>query len=252
MAKRRRWVRVLLVLFGLLGAAVAALWIVLRHPLPDGGETGPAADALAHAIEANVGVDAWRTTGAVRWGFRSNRHLWDRTRNLARVDFGDGTVALVDVHKQRGVVTKHGVAVADPEAKKIVDRAYKAFINDSFWLNPLSKLFDDGVVRRKLTVDGHDALLITYTTGGVTPGDRYLWMLDGDGRPRAWRVWVQVIPIGGVEFSWEGWQTLATGATVATVHKVRDREALRLGDVAAAKTLAELEPGPDPFAALSP
>ena len=36
------------------------------------------------------------------------------------------------------------------DAQKAIDTAYAYWINDSFWLNPLVKLFDDGVERALL------------------------------------------------------------------------------------------------------
>ena len=80
----RRVLKVLGILVGLLVIAVAVLLIVVRHPMPEGGVSGPEADALAHEIEASVNVDAWKRTGAVRFRFGNMQHLWDRTRNYTR------------------------------------------------------------------------------------------------------------------------------------------------------------------------
>jgi hypothetical protein len=97
--------------------------------------------------------------------------------------------------------------------------------------------------------DGTRGLLVSYASGGVTPGDAYLWIVGDDGLPRAWKMWVTVIPIGGVQASWERWITLSTGARVATRHAMGPIT-LELTDVEGASTLGELEPGDDPFAAL--
>ncbi|MEO1268735.1 MAG: hypothetical protein AAFX99_11600, partial [Myxococcota bacterium] len=92
-------------------------------------------------------------------------------------------------------------------------------------------------------------LLVAFSEGGVTPGDSYLWLLDDNGRPTAWRMWVNIIPIPGVEISWEGWQQLSTGAWVASLHHSAIAT-LPLEAIKGTATLAELEPGPDPFEAL--
>jgi len=125
------------------------------------------------------------------------------------------------------------------------------WINDSFWLNPVAKLFDPGTQRRLVALPGdEEGLLITYRSGGATPGDSYLWLVGADDLPHAWRMWVSILPLGGIKASWEDWLTLGTGARVATRHRLWGFT-LELQEVAGACTLAELEPGPDPFAALA-
>ena len=203
---------------------------------------------------AAVNHPAWERTGAVRWTFRGNRHhLWDRERQLARVRWDDVEV-LVDLTTREGLAFRGGREVPEPKASKLVRKAWEAWINDSFWLNPISKLFDDGTVRGLVAVEGGvrppgRGLLVEYTSGGATPGDAYLWLVGPDGLPVRWKMWTSNIPIGGARASWEGWIELATGARVATAHKLAIGR-VDLEDVAGAATLEELEPGPDPFAAL--
>jgi hypothetical protein len=176
--------------------------------------------------------------------------LWDKPRGLARVTWGKNRV-LLDVNQQRGIVFSKGKQLPDgAEHDKLVRRAYAFFINDMFWLNPVVKAFDDGTSRARGEVDGKRALLVSYASGGLTPGDRYLWILDGNGRPERWRLWVHVLPVGGAEATWEGWTQLATGAWVSTEHRFFGIGAIRIKDARAAATLQDLEPGPDPFAQL--
>ena len=84
----------------------------------------------------------------------------------------------------------------------------------------------------------------------MTPGDTYQWFVGADDLPRAWRMYVKVLRLKGLELTWEDWQPLSTGALVATRHKTAGFTAVRLSGVAGAPTLAALEPGPDPFAPL--
>jgi hypothetical protein len=245
---RKRLLRILLTLALLLVVGFGVLYFALRHPRPR-GTPGPAADALAHAMERAVDTDAYARTGAVRWGFRKHTHLWDRTRNLARVRWGKHEV-LLDVHRQDGRAFTDGREESGNAKKKLVERAYKRFINDSFWLNPVAKLFDAGVTRSLFQHDGRVALLIPYSSGGVTPGDSYLWIVDENKRPTAWQLFVSVLPIPGVEITWEGWTRLPTGAWISTSHRLAGREVVTILQPAAAPTLAEIEPGPDPFAPL--
>ena len=68
------------------------------------------------------------------------------------------------------------------------------------------KAFDPGTSRALLKLpNGNDGLLVHYNSGGVTPGDTYLWHLDENGLPVAWQMWVGIIPVGGMQFSWEDW-----------------------------------------------
>ena len=216
---------------------------------PD-GTPGRAADALARRMLAAVDYQAWQRTGSVRWTFRGERdHLWDRVRGLARVRWGDVEV-LLDLARRDGLAYDSGRALSGDRAAKLVAKAFARWTNDSFWLNPVVKLFDPGTERRLVRLDdGASALLVEYTTGGLTPGDAYLWLPGADGLPTAWRMWTSNLPKGGVRASWEGWTELSTGALVATRHKLALGR-VEIGNLAGAATLAELEPGPDPFAAL--
>jgi hypothetical protein len=49
--------------------------------------------------------------------------------------------------------------------------------------------------------DNQEALMITYASGGSTPGDSYVWFVDQNYMPKAWRMWVSIIPV--VETTWE-------------------------------------------------
>ncbi len=107
MPARRRLSRILLVIAGVLGAFILSCMLLLRHPRPD-GQSGPAADALAHSIEQAVHKDAWDRTGALRWTFGGrHQHLWDRERQFDRVRWGKVEV-LLDLTRNDGRVTDGG------------------------------------------------------------------------------------------------------------------------------------------------
>lgn len=189
---------------------------------------------------------AWARTGAARWTFAGmHEHLWDRRRGLARVRLGEVEV-LLRAGSPTGRAWRGGVRVRGDAEQALVQRAHEAWLNDSFWLNAPTKAFDPGTRRARVG----DALLVSYTTGGSTPGDAYLWELDADGRPIAWSMWVSIVPLRGLRATWGDWTRLSTGALIAREHRVAGVLPLRLTDVAGAATLEELEPGPDPFAPL--
>jgi hypothetical protein len=232
----------------LLLVAVALLPLILDRHGPTPVAPGPEAEALAQQMLRSVDADAWARTGAVRWRFFGHQHLWDRGRGLVRVRWGRNE-ALLDIDKRDGMVFSDDREVIGPDLrKKLLDHAYAFFINDMFWLNPVVKAFDPGTARAGGEVDGRRALEVSYSQGGLTPGDRYLWIVDEQARPVAWRLWVKVIPVGGLELGWSGWQKLATGAWVSTEHRMLGIPVVRVRDVAGAATLSQLEPGPDPFA----
>lgn len=238
--------------FGLLALVVVVglvLFVRADQPLPT-GEPGPAADQLARQMMAAVDTDAWKRTGAVAWDFGGRQqHLWDRQRSFARVSWQDHEV-LLDLSSRQGLARRQGERVPAAETQALLEKAWSFWCNDSFWLNPVAKLFDDGTQRSLIESEGQRQLLVTYDSGGVTPGDSYLWTVGADQRPTRWQMWTQILPIGGVEATWEDWITLDTGAVVATRHKTPIFE-LVLSDVRGASSLADLDSGPDPFAELA-
>ncbi len=246
----RRLFKILGALVALVVVAVVVLIFALRHPLP-AATPGPDGDELARKVAAFVGAEAWDKLGVVRWTIGGHRHfLWDKRRGFVRVRVGDDEV-LYDLVKQDGRAFHAGEERTGADKQPLLDKGYKLFCNDSFWLNPLVKLFDGGTSRARVEVDGKPALLIAYASGGVTPGDKYLWLLDDDGRPRAWRIWASVLKIvPGIEFAWQDWTEL-DGARVATSHRALGLRVQPITDLAAAERPEQLEPGPDPFAGLA-
>jgi hypothetical protein len=216
------------------------------------GIKGEKAEVLAQKMMQAVNKSAWDSTRFVSWTSRGgNTLLWDKTRNFVQVEWKNTTV-LLNANTQTGKVWENQTEVTDP--KKIAEltkKAYKSFINDAFWLNPIVKFYDDGVVRSIVTLaDGREGLLVSYTTGGVTPGDAYLWLSDANGVPTAWQLWVSVIPIGGLEFSWENWVTLPTGAKVSTMHKTKSGMEITELNVKSGANLTELGVKNDLFSVL--
>jgi hypothetical protein len=232
----------------ILVALLAVGYAIVDKPLPE-GESGAQADALAEKMLRAIQHDAWEKTVAVQWTFPGgHEHLWDRQRNFARVRWEDYEV-LIRLDSVSGLAFQNGQRIADEEQEKeLVREGWEYWVNDSFWLNAPNKVFDPGVERKLVRrEDGKEALLVTYTSGGATPGDAYLWLLDDSSLPTAWQLWVSIIPIGGLEFSWEGWQTLPSGARIATYHE--GPLSLELGQLRSADSVEALV-GEDPFASL--
>lgn len=233
----------------------AGIGLALEHESAPSGEQGEAAERLAAEAERAVNLEAWRETEAVRWTFAGiHDHLWDRKRGFARVTRGKRRVylRLADAGAS-GRAFEGERELSGEELSARLAWAWTQWCNDSFWLNPIAKFRDPGTSRLACgtTEGGGRLLMVRYDSGGVTPGDRYVWELGPDGLPRAWKMWVSILPVGGVDATWEGWKTLSTGAKVATDHELLFGLRLKLSEVEGARTLAELEPGPDPFQVLT-
>jgi len=224
-------------------------WEILNKPRPK-GIPGPEAESIANQMLNAVDASAWKETGAIRFTFHNQHHLWDRRRNFDQVEWGRRKV-LLRIREQNGSAWENGTEVNPERVAGLVHEAYAQWVNDSFWLNPVVKIFDRGTTRSIVHDKNGTGLLIEYASGGLTPGDAYLWMPGAEGLPpAAWRIWAQRLPIGGLYATWEGWIRLSTGAKVSTLHRIGPFT-LEIKDVEGAKSLAELlQEEKDPFAGL--
>ena len=232
-------------LLGLIILSGVVAYIAIDEPLPE-GQAGEKADALALQILEAIQAEAWENTGAVTWRFPGNHHyIWDKKRHFVLAEWEQNRV-LFDVKTKKGIAYTAGQKVDKENNDALVEEAWKIWVNDSFWLNAPAKVFDAGTRRALVEAEGRQALLVTYTSGGVTPGDSYLWILNEDNLPIKWKMWVSIIPIGGIEFTWEDWQTTQTGAYIATLH-ANPLFSIEITDLETADTLEALTGGTDPF-----
>ncbi len=88
-----------------------------------------------------------------------------------------------ELERNTGLAWRAGHKVDGQKSVDLISSARSYWTNDSSWLNPIAKLFDVGTIRQLVVqADGSRDSLITYTTGGDTPGDSYLWQLEDNGR----------------------------------------------------------------------
>lgn len=238
------------IVVGLILLITVTAGLVAHESKPEGKVCAEAGE-MANQIMAAVDCAAWDTTGAITWSYGGRgHHLWDKTRNFERATWGDYEV-FVDLNTQQGVAFKNGEKLEGKKAEKAVHEAWLRWVNDAFWLNPLCKLYDPGTVRSLVKVkDGRTGVMITYQSGGATPGDSYVWFADSTGLPVEWKIWVKIIPVGGISFTWEGWETLVTGAKISTIHQAPAGVMLKIEDLNAAAHLSALTGGTDPFQVL--
>ena len=220
---------------------------ILSCSKPPLGNKGIEADKLTNKIILATQQQFWNKSKVLEWTFNnSNKHIWDRNRNLIKVSWDD-IVVYESLDSKRGKVFEKGIELDGEKKIKYLEKAYNYWGNDSYWLNPFFKFFENGVERRVVKQEnGSDALLITHSSGGSTPGDSYLWLLDENGLPNAWKLWVSIIPIKGFKISWEDWITLSTGLKISTAHKSKLID-IELTNVKATNSLIEAFPDKDPF-----
>ena len=169
-----------------------------------------------------LNYEAYKNTAHIEWTFKKRHHYnWDKTKNICDVYWKDYRVTLDLNNLSKSSVYIHSFKNESDIAQGLIDKAIKYYNNDSFWLIAPYKVFDDGVQRRLVKTQDHgDALLVTFTSGGSTPGDSYLWLLDDDGKPFAFKIWASILPIGGLEASWSDWTITESGAQLPTFHKL--------------------------------
>ena len=215
--RKRNFLKRTLIVLLILAATLVVSVKLLSEPLPT-GLTGPQADALAMKIEQTLGKSAYDNLSQIKFSFRNHHYNWLKKENKVTVTWDDYTVHLDLNNTSVSEALPSNLSV---EAKsKLVRQATAFFYNDSYWLVAPFKFFDPGVERRLVKLDdAADALLITHTSGGVTPGDSYLWIVDQNGRPTSFKLWVSIIPIKGISASWEGW-TMASCVQFSTQHKL--------------------------------
>ena len=72
-----------------------------------------------------------------------------------------------------------------------------------------------------------------YTTGGSTPGDSYIWILDENYVPKSYKMFVPSMQMNGVNATWEDWITTESGALLPTNHTFDSGNKLSMGEVKA-------------------
>jgi len=220
-------------------------YFFLDEPIPKGIKNIEAEQYADNMLKA-INYSKWEETDIVKWEFpRGHSHVWDKERNFSLVKW-DNYEVLYQIDSLKGIVYKDGKRLLGEEAKALIEKAWKFWANDSFWLNAPAKIRDGGTERKLVLLeDGNKALLVKYYSGGATPGDAYLWVCDENYLPKYCKMWVSIIPIGGVKFNWEDWITLNTGAKLAQNHYgLID---VNLKNIEGADKVKTLYPDGDPF-----
>ncbi len=210
-----------IILVALLLGSIILLW-AKHEPLPK-GQAGKHADALAKKMLSALNHEAYLNARFLEWSFQGgrNQYTWDKQSGTVRVRWKDYKVVLDLAQLDQSKAVKNGKPLTGKKEEKIIQKAVSNFNNDSFWLVAPYKIFDKGTKRSIVKLDnGLEGLLVTYTSGGTTPGDSYLWLLNENGFPNAYKMWVGILPIGGLEASWDDWLVTESGAFLPKSHKL--------------------------------
>ncbi len=163
------------------------------------------ADSVAWRIyEASGGPAVWTQVPYVRFNFGgapdtattrppARRHLWNRQTGDYRLEIPRGDTlytALFNINTREGQVYRDGTALDSTANQAWLERAYRSFINDTYWLLVPTKVFDEGVTRAYVADSSsadRDVITLSFARVGLTPGDRYWLYANPDtGMLEAW------------------------------------------------------------------
>lgn len=216
---RRRWWWIA----GLVLVGGSIVFYVTNCSLIPHGVEGPGAERLLARMKAATNVRAFtHHTAAVEFDF-DGRHqiVWDRRRGLAEVRFRKNDRAIrvqIATDRSRVVAWEGERRIADEtRLAALLQTAYKFFINDAFWLNPVFHI-DQPSARRFLV--SPNELLVRFDSGGVTPGDTYLFRVDERYRVKRMTMWVRILFIKGLRVIFDDFVRTETGVELATSHRI--------------------------------
>lgn len=159
-----------------------ALTAETNPALPGFDEAGsdPRAIEIADAVMERLGGRAnWDATRYLTWRFFGKRlHVWDKWTGDLRFEQGN-LVVLMNIHSREGRAW-NGQQIVDADSLAArLDDAYRAWINDSYWVVMPYKPKDSEVTLRHKgsgeTVSGLscEILELSFTDVGVTPQNKY-------------------------------------------------------------------------------
>lgn len=151
-------------------------------------ESDPAAIELADSIMTAIGGRKnWDATRFISWNFFGARDLvWDKNQGRVRIESKrDSTIYLLDINKMTGKVQIKGQELLEQDSlAKMLERAKRIWINDSYWLVMPFKLKDSGVTLKYMGEDTlvnqkyYNILQLTFKDVGVTPQNKYDLYVD--------------------------------------------------------------------------
>ena len=206
----------LLLAFLALLATAAAAKSYPSAPGFDAADSDASAVELADKVMQRLGgYDNWTNTRHLTWRFfGGRRHVWDKWTGDHRFEDGD-LLVLSNIHSQEGRAWHGGAAVTDADSlAKHLEKAYRAWINDAYWVVMPYKLKDSGVTLKHVgpgeTQDGtpSEILSLTFEGVGVTPQNKYhIWVGQEDPLVLQWAFYPTAdTPEPRFTGPWSNWQ----------------------------------------------
>jgi hypothetical protein len=167
------------------------------------------ADSVAMTLYDSLGgPEAWASLPYLRFDFAGerdgqrtvrNKHLWNRMTGDYRLEWLVGTdsnyVALFNVNTRDGQMYLNGQPVDTTAQANLLQRAYRSFVNDTYWALVPVKTFDEGVTRTYVPDSSnaqYDVIQLSFNNVGLTPGDRYwLYVNKETGQMDRWLMMLQ-------------------------------------------------------------
>lgn len=185
------------------------------------GEENEAAKAMAVSMLKALNYKAFQNTSYIEWTFKRKRHYkWKKQDSTCSVFWKNIQVNLDLRNHTNSKVYVESQEIFDQKAEKLVEKAATYFHNDSFWLVAPYQVLDSNTRLKIVSLENDkQALLVSYLTDEGTVEKSFLWLLDDVNKPTKFKMWVDELPIGGLEASWTDWTTTESGAQLPTFHE---------------------------------
>lgn len=217
------------------------------------GAADPAAAALAaRVLEALGGEAAWNDARFLRFGFAGRRqHAWDRATGQHRVEGqneeGETYVVVHDLDTRQGRAWVAGEEVTGEPAAELLENAYGAWVNDTYWLLMPYKLRDPGVTlahagTREVDGTAYEVLHLSFAGVGLTPGDQYwAYVHPESGQMDYWAFRLESMPADAepVLWRWADWQTHAGIRLASRREQVGGDRVLELSPIEVSREVPE-------------
>ena len=161
-----------LFVIGILAISLIAVFIYFDEPVPN-GKRGKEAELLADKILETLNKQAWDSLESISWIYPIGNHsyTWNKIENKVTVEWDDYKV-IINTKNHTGQAWEDGELIND---NNLIEKAFKYFNNDSFWLIAPYKIKDPGTIRMLVDYNGRKALLVQYTSGGQEKLHIPLW-----------------------------------------------------------------------------